>query len=78
MLKQTTDQACVWMAAGVLRFWLCDRGFDCDRCPLDAALRRVRRPGLTAQAAAAGSSSESTFPRASEVPGSRGRSDSGL
>jgi glycine cleavage system H protein len=30
---------CVWMSAGVLTYRLCDRGFDCDRCPLDAALR---------------------------------------
>jgi hypothetical protein len=32
-------QACVWMAAGVIRFWLCSRDFECDDCPLDAALR---------------------------------------
>lgn len=32
-------QACVWMEAGVIRFWLCNRDFDCERCPLDAALR---------------------------------------
>jgi hypothetical protein len=42
MLLQLTDQACVWMRAGVIRFWLCDRNFDCDHCPLDAALRGSR------------------------------------
>lgn len=35
----STDQACVWMRAGVLAYKLCDRGFDCEHCPLDAALR---------------------------------------
>jgi glycine cleavage system H protein len=32
-------QPCLWMSAGLLTYKLCDRGFDCDRCPLDAALR---------------------------------------
>jgi hypothetical protein len=31
---------CVWMDAGVVNYKLCDRGFDCDRCPLDQALHR--------------------------------------
>lgn len=30
---------CVWMQAGVVGYKLCDRGFDCDLCPFDAALR---------------------------------------
>ncbi len=35
-----TDTApCVWMRAGVLRYRLCDRDFDCASCPLDAVLR---------------------------------------
>lgn len=29
---------CVWMSAGLIRYKLCDRGFDCEHCPLDAAL----------------------------------------
>ena len=32
-------QTCVWMNAGLLTYKLCDRGFDCEHCPLDAALR---------------------------------------
>lgn len=32
------DMACVWMRAGVLSYKLCDLGFDCESCPLDAAL----------------------------------------
>lgn len=35
---------CVWMAAGLVSYKLCDRGFDCDHCPLDAALRGDVRP----------------------------------
>ncbi|HSG08511.1 MAG TPA: hypothetical protein VLA36_09140 [Longimicrobiales bacterium] len=30
---------CVWMCAGVLRYHLCTHDYDCDGCPLDAALR---------------------------------------
>jgi len=29
---------CVWMRAGVIAYRLCDQGFDCDHCILDAAL----------------------------------------
>jgi glycine cleavage system H protein len=35
-------QPCLWMSAGLLTYCLCDRDFDCDCCPLDAALRRDR------------------------------------
>lgn len=34
-------RACLWASAGLLRYRLCDRDFDCDHCPLDAALRGV-------------------------------------
>ncbi len=30
---------CVWMSAGILSYQLCDRKYDCERCPLDAAMR---------------------------------------
>ncbi len=30
---------CVWMAAGLVVYKLCDREYDCDNCPFDAALR---------------------------------------
>ncbi|MBR9976157.1 MAG: hypothetical protein KFF77_11295 [Bacteroidetes bacterium] len=33
------SEHCVWVDAGVLNYKLCDRGFDCEHCPLDAALR---------------------------------------
>lgn len=63
MLVQLTDQACVWMRAGVIRFWLCDRNFDCDHCPLDAALRGTRRPAPQA-----------SYPtRRTALPGTSGR-----
>ncbi len=32
-------QVCIWMSAGLLTYKLCDHNFDCDNCPLDAALR---------------------------------------
>jgi len=32
-------ETCVWMEARVISFWLCNRDFDCEHCPLDAALR---------------------------------------
>ncbi|HUL45029.1 MAG TPA: hypothetical protein VLY03_11815 [Bacteroidota bacterium] len=31
---------CVWMSAGVLSYQLCDREFDCDRCPVDAGIKK--------------------------------------
>ena len=34
-----SPEQCVWMQAGVVGYKLCDREFDCDRCPFDAALR---------------------------------------
>jgi glycine cleavage system H protein len=30
---------CIWTTAGVLAYRLCDRDYDCDACPLHAALR---------------------------------------
>ena len=32
-------QPCLWMSGGLLTYRLCDREFECDGCPLDAALR---------------------------------------
>jgi hypothetical protein len=34
-----SPEQCVWMQAGVVGYKLCDREFDCDLCPFDAALR---------------------------------------
>jgi hypothetical protein len=30
---------CVWMSAGLVAYKLCDRGFECDGCPFDQAMR---------------------------------------
>lgn len=38
-LDVASTEACVWMSAGVLTYKLCDRHFECEHCPLDAALR---------------------------------------
>ncbi len=35
---------CVWMEAGILSYLLCDREFDCERCPLDEAMRSHYTP----------------------------------
>lgn len=35
-------EPCVWMLAGVLTYRLCDARYDCERCPLDAAIRGVK------------------------------------
>lgn len=40
-LNQTVNPGlipCVWMQAGVVDYKLCDRDYDCDRCPFDEAL----------------------------------------
>lgn len=37
-------QPCLWMSAGLVSYKLCDRNFDCDRCPFDAALRGETLP----------------------------------
>ncbi len=31
---------CIWMTAGILSYQLCDRSYDCDNCPLDAAMKK--------------------------------------
>ena len=38
---------CVWMGAGVLTWWICDRDLECSECPLDAALRRTSCESLS-------------------------------
>lgn len=35
------------MTAGILSYQLCDRKFDCDHCPLDAAMRKHYQPSQT-------------------------------
>lgn len=39
VIVDTSCENCVWVNAGMLRYKLCDRSFDCEHCPLDAALR---------------------------------------
>lgn len=33
------DERCVWMAAGLVAYKLCDRDHDCNTCPFDRAMR---------------------------------------
>jgi len=37
----TGNLQCVWMAAGLVSYKLCDREYDCEHCPFDAAFRGV-------------------------------------
>jgi len=43
---------CVWMEAGILSYLLCDREFDCERCPLDEAMRSHYSPVADRQGSA--------------------------
>ena len=52
---------CVWMSAGLVAYKLCDRGFECDGCPFDQAMRGARP-------APAGVSGRSRFAAAAAVP----------
>lgn len=60
------DSRCVWMSAGILSYQLCDRGFECDLCPLDAAMRKhypgqSSRPAVPAAGAAPGNSTRTAL-----------------
>jgi len=35
---------CIWMSAGLVAYKLCDRGFDCENCFFDEAMRGVEPP----------------------------------
>jgi glycine cleavage system H lipoate-binding protein len=37
---------CLWMDAGVVGYKLCDRSYDCDRCPFDEALHGHSKPNV--------------------------------
>lgn len=50
-------EPCVWMLAGFLSYRLCDRDFDCEHCPLDAAIHGAHStPALAAGAMSEGPS----------------------
>jgi hypothetical protein len=38
-------EPCVWMSAGLVAYKLCDRGFECESCPFDQAMRGELPPG---------------------------------
>lgn len=59
----TPSEPCVWMEAGLLAYRLCDRGFDCVHCPLDAALRGdPRAPAWQPDTGRARAASIGSFP----------------
>jgi len=43
VLVGTEPHPCVWMRAGLISYRLCDRAYDCESCPLDAALHAPAR-----------------------------------
>lgn len=45
-LATTSTRPCVWMSAGLIRYRLCDRDYECESCPLDAALHPEPPPEL--------------------------------
>jgi len=56
-LVDTEQRPCVWMCAGLISYRLCDRDYDCESCPLDAAfhapaVHRHPRPCVGAAEAA--------------------------
>ena len=55
-------EPCVWMSAGVLNYKLCRRDFDCERCPLDAALQDKSLQNPVQTPLSAPSHEASTFP----------------
>ncbi len=52
------ESRCVWMLAGVLTCWLCDRDLECDGCPLDAALRHSSTGGIKTRTGSASEAGE--------------------
>jgi glycine cleavage system H protein len=51
-LLRDDAEPCVWMSAGQIAYKLCDRGFRCEECPLDACLRGQGSPAVGAESAA--------------------------
>jgi glycine cleavage system H protein len=42
----SNESRCIWMGAGILSYKLCDREFNCEQCPLDAAIRNREQNSL--------------------------------
>lgn len=55
-------QPCLWMTAGVVTYKLCDRDFDCEHCPFDAALRGRAETALPGRRTPPGRLSPWSFP----------------
>lgn len=46
-LDTIKPEPCVWMTAGVLKYKLCRSHYDCEHCPLDAALHGISHENST-------------------------------
>jgi len=53
---------CVWMAAGLVAFKICDRGLACEDCPFDAALRGAVHDAPSTSLAAESGAKSWSFP----------------
>ena len=61
-LLRDDAEPCVWMSAGQVAYKLCDRGFRCEECPLDACLRGQGTPAGGAESARALPLADADFP----------------
>lgn len=51
-LIPSNDRKCIWMELGIVSYKICDRNFECDKCPLDYGLRGTREEYLSDDRAA--------------------------
>jgi glycine cleavage system H protein len=63
-----SSMPCVWMQAGLLTYRICDWNYECERCPLDAAMRGVAFTPAVREAAGADPPAPTPRP---EIPGDR-------
>ena len=68
------EGACVWMQAGVVAYWLCDRHYRCEDCALDGALRHLQARGASEADTGTAPALEPRLP--SDAPGLAARAPS--
>lgn len=76
----STSLPCIGMTAGLVSYRLCDREYDCDHCPFDAALRGITVEAEGANPSARGWGSrrpEATLEAAATEAAEASRGDSG-
>ena len=43
--KSCSDLKCVWMSAGLVKYKLCDQGFNCEHCEFHHAMQGIEHSG---------------------------------